>query len=107
MRDLFDAPTVRELVTAVAGAGEALAPITQADPRPDHIPVSFAQQRMWFMNQFDPDAPTYNIQAGAKLTGDLDTDALRQAVLDVVERHEVLRTTFPGVDGDQIGRAHV
>ena len=62
----------------------------------DHIPVSFAQQRMWFMNQFDPDAPTYNIQAGAKLTGDLDTDALRQAVLDVVERHEVLRTTFPG-----------
>ncbi|GAB05159.1 putative non-ribosomal peptide synthetase, partial [Gordonia amarae NBRC 15530] len=99
VRDLFDAPTVRELVAAV-GAGDKLAPITKADPRPEHIPVSFAQQRMWFMNQFDPDAPTYNIQAGVRLRGELDIEALRQAVLDVIERHEVLRTTFPGVDGE-------
>ncbi|MCB1293515.1 MAG: amino acid adenylation domain-containing protein, partial [Gordonia sp.] len=99
VRDIFDAPSVRELIVATIGRGAALAPITKADPRPARIPLSFAQQRMWFINQLDPALPTYNIPAVLRLTGDLDVAALRQAVIDTVERHEVLRTTFPIADG--------
>ena len=50
---------------------------------------------MWFINQFDPSLPTYNVPAILRLTGALDVDALRQAVVDTVARHEVLRTSFP------------
>ena len=53
---------------------------------------------MWFINQFDTTAATYNIPAVLNLTGDLDADALRQAVIDVLERHEVLRTTTPPIE---------
>ena len=95
LRDVFEAPSVRELIAAVAGHSAALVPVSAADPRPDRIPLSFAQQRMWFINQFDPSLPTYNVPAILRLTGALDVDALRQAVVDTVARHEVLRTSFP------------
>ncbi|MCB1297331.1 MAG: AMP-binding protein, partial [Gordonia sp.] len=89
----------------------ALVPVTVADPRPARIPLSFAQQRMWFINRFDASGATYNIPAvlrltgagseasGPNVTGELDVDALRQAVIDVLERHEVLRTSFPAENG--------
>ncbi|MFT3900821.1 MAG: non-ribosomal peptide synthase/polyketide synthase [Gordonia sp. (in: high G+C Gram-positive bacteria)] len=99
VRELFDAPTVRDLVAAADSAGSALAPITAADPRPEQIPLTFAQQRMWFINRFDPGAPTYNIPVLLRLRGELDAAALRAAMADVVGRHEVLRTTFPSTDG--------
>ncbi|EGD53199.1 non-ribosomal peptide synthetase, partial [Gordonia neofelifaecis] len=106
VRDLFDAPTVRDLVAASAGRAPALAPITAVDPRPDLIPLSFAQQRMWFINQFDPEIATYNIPSVMRLTGPLDYAALRAAFGDLVARHEVLRTTFPSVDGRPVQRVH-
>ncbi|WP_344716283.1 amino acid adenylation domain-containing protein, partial [Gordonia defluvii] len=99
VRDVFDAPSVRELVAAVADRAPALPPVTAVVPRPDEIPLSFAQQRMWFINQFDPALPTYNIPAVMRLSGEVDVDALRAALADVVVRHEVLRTRFPAVDG--------
>ncbi|MDY6811192.1 MAG: amino acid adenylation domain-containing protein, partial [Actinomycetota bacterium] len=99
VRDVFEAPTVRALAAAVAGREAGLAPVTAVSPRPDRIPVSFAQQRMWFINQFDPSASTYNVPLLLRLTGALDVGALRSALVDVVVRHEVLRTTFPSVDG--------
>ncbi|MCK0438394.1 amino acid adenylation domain-containing protein [Gordonia alkaliphila] len=99
VRDVFDAPSVRELVVAVADRAPALPPVTAVVPRPAQIPLSFAQQRMWFINRFDPDAPTYNIPAVLRISGGLDVAALRAAFADVVARHEVLRTTFPDVDG--------
>ncbi|WP_415047037.1 amino acid adenylation domain-containing protein [Gordonia sp. (in: high G+C Gram-positive bacteria)] len=102
VRDLFDAPTVRELVVASVGKSEALPPVVAVVPRPERVPLSFAQQRMWFINQFEPEAPTYNIPAVLRLTGTLDVDALRVAVADVVRRHEVLRTTFPDVEGEPV-----
>nr|WP_161928687.1 non-ribosomal peptide synthetase [Gordonia crocea] len=99
VRDLFAAPTVRDLVRAAGSADTALAPIVRAEPRPARIPLTFAQQRMWFINQLDPAAPTYNIAAVLRGRGRLDEAALHAALVDVVTRHEVLRTTFPADDG--------
>ncbi|MFD1814823.1 non-ribosomal peptide synthase/polyketide synthase, partial [Rhodococcus gannanensis] len=96
---LFEASTVAALAAALdAGAGRGTrAPLVPQD-RPDHIPLSLAQQRMWFLNRLDPDSAAYNIPAAIRLTGDLDTAALQQAVADVIVRHESLRTLFPETD---------
>ena len=59
------------------------------------MPLSAAQQRMWFLNRFDPDSPAYNMPMAIRLTGDLDVEALHAAVRDVIDRHEVLRTVYP------------
>nr|WP_054815874.1 non-ribosomal peptide synthetase [Nocardia arizonensis] len=98
VRLLFEAPTVEALAARVEiPAGEAR-PALVARPRPEQVPLSLAQQRMWFLNQFDTAAPTYNIPVAVRLTGVLDVDALQQAVADVVARHEILRTTYPQTD---------
>ena len=96
VRDLFDAPSVRELASPERGGRPALGEITARSPRPDRIPLSFGQQRMWFINQFEPNEATYNIPIVVRLSGDVDVDVLRTAVSDIVERHEILRTVFPG-----------
>ncbi|MFV3116267.1 non-ribosomal peptide synthase/polyketide synthase [Gordonia amicalis] len=106
VRDVFGAPSVRELVAAAAAGTRGLPPIVAVEPRPDAVPVSFAQQRMWFINQFDWESPTYNIPAVLRLTGPIDLTALRAALADVVVRHESLRTTFPAVDGLPLQRIH-
>ncbi|MFE3703341.1 phosphopantetheine-binding protein, partial [Nocardia tengchongensis] len=96
VRALFDAPTVAALaarVEAQAGTGGRRALVAQA--RPDEIPLSLAQQRMWFLNRFDTASAVNNIPLAVRLTGDLDTAALLAAVGDVLERHEVLRTIYP------------
>ena len=90
VREVFTASTVRALAAAVAGNAEALSPIVAVEPRPARVPLSFAQQRMWFINRFEASAATYNIPAVLRLTGSLDVDALRQSVIDVLARHEVL-----------------
>ncbi|EHI44098.1 non-ribosomal peptide synthetase, partial [Rhodococcus opacus PD630] len=99
---LFDAPVVADLAVRIDSAATATTPSVAlaARPRPDRIPLSMAQQRMWFVNQFDTSSPAYNIPIALRLTGVVDHAALLAAVGDVVERHESLRTVFPGsVDG--------
>nr|WP_280345500.1 non-ribosomal peptide synthase/polyketide synthase [Nocardia neocaledoniensis] len=96
VRVLFEAPSVAALAAKVeshAGSGSRRELV--AGPRPERIPLSLAQQRMWFLNRFDSTTAVNNIPLAVRLTGDLDVEALRQAVADVVERHEVLRTVYP------------
>ncbi|MFC8380964.1 amino acid adenylation domain-containing protein [Nocardia sp. NPDC057272] len=99
VRVLFAAPTVAACAHEIAGlARAARRPALRARPRPDHIPLSPAQQRMWFLNRFDTATAAYNIPVVLRLTGELDTTAMRQAFTDLVARHEILRTVYPTVD---------
>ncbi|QBS42866.1 non-ribosomal peptide synthetase [Nocardia sp. CS682] len=98
VRELFESPTVAALAARVVpGAGKAAGarPPLARMPRTDRVPLSLAQQRMWVLNQFDPDSPAYNIPLAIRLSGVLDVPALRNAVADVLERHETLRTRYP------------
>ncbi|MBF6476342.1 amino acid adenylation domain-containing protein, partial [Nocardia abscessus] len=97
---LFEATTVAALAARVEQhAGSAAGRALVAQPRPERVPLSYAQQRMWFLNRFDPASAVNNIPVAVRLSGQLDVAALRAAVRDLAERHEVLRTVYPDVDG--------
>ncbi len=98
VRTLFDAPTVALLAPRIDMATGGLPALT-VQQRPALIPLSYAQNRMWFLNRFDSGAATYNMPTAYRISGRLDTDALAAALADVVGRHESLRTLFPAVDG--------
>ncbi|WSI99041.1 amino acid adenylation domain-containing protein [Nocardia sp. NBC_01329] len=103
VRVLFEASTVAGLAVRVqeqAGSGGRAALMPQ--PRPERVPLSLAQQRMWFLNRFDQQSAAYNLPFAIRLSGDLDVDALREAVADVVARHEVLRTVYPETDSGPV-----
>ncbi|MFB7455034.1 amino acid adenylation domain-containing protein [Streptomyces sp. NPDC056188] len=98
VRDLFEAPTVAQLAELVERAGTAR-PRAVPMPRPDRLPVSFTQQRLWFLNRLEGPSPTYNLGVSLRFTGRIDRDALHQALHDVMARHESLRTVFRDHDG--------
>ena len=109
---LFEAPTLCGLAARIdlaqaqaAGDGEAgtvsaaaipeLLPVRRQQP----LPLSFAQQRLWFLDQLEPGNPFYNLPTAARLKGLLDIDALRWSLNEIVRRHESLRTIFPASAG--------
>ncbi|MEC3980968.1 non-ribosomal peptide synthetase, partial [Amycolatopsis sp. H20-H5] len=101
IRTVFEAPTPAGLLHRLADSGavptarRALEPM----PKPDEIPLSFAQLRLWFVDKIDGGAGTYNIPIVLRLNGSLDREALQAAIGDVVGRHESLRTVFPDTGG--------
>jgi amino acid adenylation domain-containing protein/non-ribosomal peptide synthase protein (TIGR01720 family) len=99
VRSVFEAPVVADLAARLARGGDTARPVRTIPPRPEAVPLSPAQQRMWFLNQLAISAGAYNIPLVIRLRGDLDADALRQACALVIDRHESLRTAFPAVDG--------
>lgn len=68
----------------------------------DHFPLSFAQQRLWFLDQLEPGNPLYNNPSAIRLSGRLDLKALELSLNEIIRRHEILRTTFTAVDGQPV-----
>jgi amino acid adenylation domain-containing protein len=99
IRSIFENSTVAALANVIENARQASQPPIAAISRTGPLPVSFAQQRLWLLDQLAPDTSAYNILGGMHLRGDLDVAAFEDALNAIVARHEILRTTFSSVDG--------
>ncbi|MBV8070954.1 MAG: amino acid adenylation domain-containing protein, partial [Acidobacteriaceae bacterium] len=101
LETMFNAPTLREMAAAIdlSRASDALATAVTRLDRSTAMPLSFAQQRLWFLSQLEPDNPFYNTPLALRLSGPLAPQHLHGALQDVIARHEALRTAFPSEDG--------
>lgn len=105
LRELFRTPTVAGLAEAIQRTTQdSRIPSIQPVSRDQAMPLSFAQQRLWFLDQLAPGSPFYSIPAAVRLSGRLDVSALERALNEVVDRHEVLRTTFAAEKGEPLQR---
>ncbi|WP_051782661.1 non-ribosomal peptide synthetase [Streptomyces sp. NRRL S-515] len=104
IRDIFEARTVAALAALLAGRTAAARPAPVAGPRPDPLPLSYAQQRLWFVHQVEGASATYNIPFVVRFDTALDAEALDSALRDVAGRHETLRTVFGERDGEPYQR---
>jgi surfactin family lipopeptide synthetase A len=108
LRSIFELRTVAELASFIDSNGfrrnHPPAPELRPQLRPTSIPLSFAQQRLWFIDKVTPGMGLYNIPAALRLKGVLNVAALQAAMNEMVRRHEILRTTFPEVDGSPVQR---
>ncbi|MGW8601058.1 amino acid adenylation domain-containing protein [Streptomyces sp. NPDC055893] len=100
IRDLFEAPTVAELVERAAASRGAARPALVAAERPDELPLSHAQQRLWVIQQIECTSAAYNFPLVMRMRGTFDRVAWSAALADVTDRHEALRTLFAERESD-------
>ncbi len=102
LRILFENPTVASLMPALecapSGDPSALQAPIRAVSRTRRLPLSFSQERVWFIHQLNPENLAYNFQSTIRFQGPLDVPALERSLSEIVRRHEIFRTTFPVVD---------
>jgi amino acid adenylation domain-containing protein len=106
LRSLFEAPTIAELASRVelelkngqSQEAEPLLPI----PRLESIPLSFAQARLWFLDQLQPNSAFYNIPLALRLSGQLNIAAIESSINEIIQRHEALRTNFTTQEGQPV-----
>lgn len=103
VRTIFDSPTIEELAKAIELARRSnqlpARPPLRSAPRNQSIPLSFSQQRLWFLDRLEPDSVAYNLMALIELRQELDFSIVERAIEEIVRRHEVLRTVFVEKDG--------
>jgi len=90
-----------QIEIAMRGEQQEIATITPVT-RDKNLPLSFAQQRLWFFDQFEPGSPSYNLPRAVRLQGKLNIDALSASLNEIIKRHEILRTSFAISDGQPI-----
>ena len=103
MRELFARPTVAELAQNIGQLQqqdlELVSPPILPRAEDAELPLSYAQQRLWFLDQLEPNSAIYNIPIALRLVGTLNRVALEQSLQEIIHRHEALRTNFITVDG--------
>jgi amino acid adenylation domain-containing protein len=109
LRTLFDQPTIAELATVLSAQPTTAQPADKRPPlskvaRTDALPLSFGQQRLWLMQQLNPTSGFFNMPLAVWLEGALQLEAIQAAFQHLIDRHEILRTTFPLVDGAPMQR---
>ena len=106
LRNIFESPTVATLAEQIDLAKQAAEgleePPIKRVPREGPLPLSFAQQRLWFLEQLEPGSPFYNIPDAVRIKGNLRVDVLERAINEIIRRHESLRTRFDTVDGKPV-----
>ena len=107
LRTLFEYPTITaqaEQIDILSGQSDRMAETDRIPPltKRDNIPLSFSQQRLWFLDRLEPNSSAYNIALGFQIDGQLNKSALHQSLQEIVKRHEVLRTTFTTIDGNPV-----
>ena len=109
LQQMFAAPTVRQLATAIDDELQQTTPSNPIEPVPQEDPVrlSFTQERIWYLQQLDPQSSAYNIPFAWRLIGKLDEEALQAALENIVHRHDVFRTTFALVDDQPVQVADI
>ncbi len=109
LRRLFESPTIASLSQVIEAAMQArktgeehTAPVPELEQvaRRGDLPLSFAQQRLWFLNQLTPGDISYNVPGAVLIEGPLNAEALEKSLQEIVRRHEVLRTSFIEVEGE-------
>ena len=106
LRSIFEAPTLRGLARRLeeerARSMSLLSPPMISVPKNGGLPLSFAQQRLWFIHQLFPDSAAYHVPAAIRLEGLLNIQAIRRSLAEIIRRHEVLRTTFRVVEDEPV-----